>query len=127
MNVTSTKDAVRTFLPQELSEYNRRTRISEFVQELNTNEIQEIILPFAAKVCSPYNCLVSRCKALSWRNATNANNLARSMQKEYTDLSRDIAENDPEVSRIPESCPLTLLHSIQREIFQLIWALMKWI
>ena len=36
---------------------------------------------------------------MSWRNATNANNLARSMQKEYTDLSRDIAENDPEVSR----------------------------
>ena len=36
---------------------------------------------------------------MSWRNTTNAINLARSMQKEYTDLSLDIAENDPEVSR----------------------------
>ena len=99
VNVTSAKDAVRTFLPQELSEYNRRTRIREFMRELNTNKIQEIILPFAAKIFSPYNFQVSRWKALSWRNATNANNLARYMQKEYTDLSRDIAENDPEVSR----------------------------
>ena len=83
VKVASAKDAVRTFLPQEPSEYNRWTRIREFMRELSTNEIQEIILPFAAKVCSPYNFVVSRSKALSWRNATNANSLARSIQKKY--------------------------------------------
>ena len=63
-------------------------------------------------------------KALSWRNATNANNMARSMQKEYTDLLPDIAENDPDVSRKLSFNPSSFK---RREIFQLIWALMYWI